>query len=183
MIFTALSKTYVLVLFYGQPYKGWQAGLLTGQLAIVFYSSGFHDSPQFSGWLSCPPKKEYCYFSSPKRERLGHKSSENHWFSAREQLDFIALHRKLSGGFFCVRVNFTTDCVSWSSHKTKQRTPIFMVSRWLSYIPVSLLSKVSLRCNLPLNLFPPMQHTPQQASESLKYHHGVHHNCTCWKNI
>lgn len=35
------------------------------------------------------------------------------------QLSVIAHHRKLIGGFLCVRVDFTVDCVYWSSRKRR----------------------------------------------------------------
>lgn len=69
-----------------------------------------------------PKKKHCCFFFSPvtQRERLGHKSI---WGEAvvfcPGRMGFIALHKELIGGLFCVRVDFTADCVHWSSRKTK----------------------------------------------------------------
>lgn len=121
------AKSLPWLLFYGHPLESpvdRQAYLLIS-LPSCFTAADFtaphRDGPQFSRWL---PKKKHCCFFSPvfvtQRERPGHKST---WGEAvvfcPGRPGFIALHEKLIGGLFCVRVNFTADCVYWSSRKTK----------------------------------------------------------------
>lgn len=129
VLLTASSKASALAVLWPALWKsGWQAGLFTDQPAIMFYSNWFRDGPQFSRLLCCLKKRNiaafiyFIFFGHPSEKGLDiNRLEENQLFSARVQLGFIALHETLIGGLFCVRVNFTADCVYWSSHKTKSR--------------------------------------------------------------
>lgn len=113
---------------YGLPFESPvdRQGLFTDQPAIVVYSSWFSPlliAMALNSLDDCvvPQKRNIAaFYFVTQRERLGHKST---WGEAvvfcPRWLGFIALHKKLIGGPFCVRVNFTTDCVYWSSRKTK----------------------------------------------------------------
>lgn len=126
------------LLFYGQPSKSPvdRQGYLPISLPSCFTAADFVMALN-SLDDSAVPKKDtllhffiYLFFLSPKRERGSdiNRLEEKQLFSAWERLGFIAVHGKLIGGLFCVGVNFTADCMYWSSRKTKWRRPVFMVS-------------------------------------------------------
>lgn len=119
------AKSLHSLLFYSQPFES----LVDGQGYLPISLPSCFTAADFVMALnsldeSVVPKKKHCciffFFCHPNERgwdinRLEEKQS----FSAQGWLGFIALHKKLIGGLFCARVNFTADCVYWSSRKTK----------------------------------------------------------------
>lgn len=105
VLLTASSKINVLVLFYGQPYKslGVRQGYLLVSLPSCFTATDFMMVLNSLDDSVVPQKRNIAiFFHFPKEKGLDiNRLEENQLFSARVQLGFIALHKKLVGGFFC----------------------------------------------------------------------------------
>ena len=54
---------------------------------------------------------------------------------------YSPLHEGLIGGLFCVGVDFTADCLYWTSRKTEQKIPVFWCRSWPCLQPILLRSR------------------------------------------
>lgn len=120
VLMIASSKvSYTRCCFMASPLKsqGDRQAYLQIRLSSCFTGADFVMALNSLNDYVGPKNPHCCFFLSPKERGWDiNQLEEKHLFSA---LAFIALHKKLIGGLFFVRVNFTADCVYWSSHKTK----------------------------------------------------------------